>query len=300
MEICDFVLHRPATVAEACEMGLELGPGARFLAGGTEILPDLKQRRDATQHLIDLGRIAGLREIRAEGAHLRIGCLALLSAVAESPDVRRALPSLSRAILTMAALQIRNRATLGGNFCGGVPSADTPPICIAAGAQVKVAGVGGERLLPAEDFFLAPRKTALQPGELLLEVRIPNPPAGSGANYERFSLRRATALAVVGVAAMVSLEKGRIASGRVALGAVAPVPMLARECGRVLAGQAPSEELFERAGAAAAAEARPISDLRGSEEFRRDLVRVLVIRALRSATEAERGGGPAPRTGGKP
>lgn len=283
MEICDFALHRPASLAEACEMGRMLGPGARFLAGGTELLPDLKQRRDVTRHLVDLRSVPGLRDIRLDSSYLHIGCLATLSEVAESSDVHKTLPALSEAILSMAAYQIRNRGTLGGNFCGGVPSADTPPICIAAGAQVRLAGVDGERTLPAEQFFLGPRKTVLDPGELLAEVLIPVQPARSGSSYQRFALRRATALAVVGVAARVALEKGRITQARVAISAVAPVPMLAAECSGILEGQSPVEEVFERAAKAAALASRAISDLRGSAGYRRDLVRVLTLRALREA-----------------
>jgi carbon-monoxide dehydrogenase medium subunit len=284
MEICDFAFHRPATLAEACELGRKHGKDARFLAGGTELLPDLKQHRDTLQHLIDLRQIDGLKEIREDDGGLRIGCLASLTEVAESASVRKICPSLSEAILTMAAVQIRNRGTLGGNFCGAVPSADTPPICIAAKAEVLLAGVDGQRSLPAEDFFVAPRETALRPGELLAEVRIPLAPRASGADYQRFALRQATALAVVGVAARIDLEGKVIREARVALGAVAPVPLLATACGEMMEGKTPSEELFCQAAETAATEARPISDLRGSVEFRRELVQVLTVRALRQAS----------------
>ena len=291
MEICDFAFHQPTTLSEACKLGRKYGPDARFLAGGTELLPDLKQQRDTAQHVIELRLIPSLKEIREEGQLLRIGAAASLSEIAESPAVRSVFPALAEAILTMAAVQIRNRGTLGGNFCGAIPSADTPPICIAGEAKVRLVGADGERIMPAEEFFVAPRETVLQPGELLVEVVIPAQPKNSGASYQRFALRRATALAVAGVAARVDLSDGKICKARVVLGAVAPVPMLAVACGEALVGEAPSEGLFAGAADVAGGEARPITDLRGSMEFRRELVKVLTLRALREA--AARAHGPA-------
>jgi carbon-monoxide dehydrogenase medium subunit len=283
MEICDFVYHRPATRMEACSLGLRLGDNARFLAGGTELLPDLKQHRDTTQHLIDLNGIPGLREIRKEDGYISIGAMATLDAIAESDGVRELFPALAEAILMMAAVQVRNRGTLAGNFCGGVPSADTPPICIAARGEVRIAGSEGERAAGAESFFIAPRRVDLRPGEIMTEIRLPIPPGGAGMRYERFALRRATALAVAGVAACLRMDGPSILDARVVLGAVAPVPMLAVRCMEILIGQAAEEKLFERAADLAAEEARPISDLRGSAEFRRRIVRTLTLRALRSA-----------------
>jgi carbon-monoxide dehydrogenase medium subunit len=288
VEICDFAFHQPSSLAEACELGRRYGRDARVLAGGTELLPDLKQHRDATQHLIALQLIPGLREIARDGERLRIGALASLAEVAESDVVRRFFPALPEAILTMAAVQIRNRGTLGGNFCGGVPSADTAPICLAGGAEVHLVGVDGERRLPSGEFFLGPRKTALEPGELLSAILIPVQPTRSGASYQRFALRRSTALAVVGVAARAVLAGTKIGEARVALGAVAPVPMLATRCAATVIGQEPSDELFTRAGELAADEARPISDLRGSAEFRRELLQALTARALKSAVARAR------------
>jgi carbon-monoxide dehydrogenase medium subunit len=285
MEICDFVYHRPASRIDACSLGLQFGENARFLAGGTELLPDLKQHRDTTQHLIDLGAIPGLDEIRHDGEHLTIGALAPLNAIAGSEAVRSLFPALAEAILMMAAVQIRNRGTLAGNFCGGVPSADTPPICIAARGEVRITGTEGVRSVEAERFFLAPRRVALNPGEIMTEIRIPISPPSVGMRYERFSLRRATALAVVGVAALLRMEGARIVDARIVLGAVAPVPMLAARAMELLAGQAAGEDLFERAAKAAAEEARPITDLRGSAEFRREIVRTLTLRALRTAAQ---------------
>jgi carbon-monoxide dehydrogenase medium subunit len=283
MEICDFVYHRPATPAEACALGLRYGRDARFLAGGTELLPDLKQHRDSTQHLIDLNGLEGLSRIARDGNHLVLGALLTLSEIAESPLVHEHCPALTEAILTMAALQIRNRGTLGGNFCGGVPSADTPPICLAVNAEVRLVAPDDERTVRAEDFFLSPRRVDLRPGEILTEIRIPVARPGSGASYERFALRRATALAVVGAAAWMQIAGREIRETRLALGAVAPVPLLARRAMELLAGRTADEKLLTAAAELAAEEARPITDLRGSAGYRRQLVRVLAFRAMRRA-----------------
>ena len=285
MEIGDLHYHRPATLAEACRLGRELGPGCRFLAGGTEILVDLKHQRDTADHLVSLRDVPELREIRSDEDGLRIGAMVSLAEVAESEAVSREYPALREAVLQMGGAQIRNQATIGGNFCRAVPCADTPPVCIAAGARLRLFGNEGERSLPAEDFFLGPRQTVMQAGEILVDIHLPPMPPDAGASYQRFSTRGGMAVAVASVAALVRKDNERIAAARVVLGAVAPVPFWARECCAALADETPSEELFARAGAIAAAEAQPISDLRGSEAFRRELVAELTVRALRVALD---------------
>lgn len=288
MEICDFAYYRPQSLQEASELVARLGPEARFLAGGTELLADLKQQRDQTPHVISLADVPGLDAIRVEQGDLVIGATARLQQVADSPLVQAHFAPLTETIERMAALQIRHRATIGGNFCGAVPSADTPPICIAAGATVTVGNGQGDRTMPAEAFFRGVRETALEPGELLISITIPVQPDASGARYERFQLRKATALAVVGVAARLVLDGEQIAGARVALGAVAPVPLLASETSEWLVGKPADEPTFTEAGRRAAAEAKPISDLRASAEYRRELVDRLTVRALAEAAKRAR------------
>lgn len=283
MEICDFIYHRPTSLGEACRLGRELGPRARYLAGGTELLADLKQQRDHTPLVISLGAIGELAEIREEDGALWIGAAAKLQDIAESPIVRQRFDALPEAILKMAARQIRHRASIGGNFCGGVPSADAPPICIAGGAELVIASEGGRRKIAAEAFFHGVRRVDLQQGEVLAALRIPAQPPGSGSSYQRFQLRQATALAVAGVAARLVVKGNAIVEARVVLGAVAPVPMVASDTGAWLAGKPATSETFEEAGRLAAAEARPISDLRGSAAYRLSLVEVLTTRALAGA-----------------
>jgi len=284
-----FNYHQPETTAEACSLGIKYGRKSAFLAGGTELLVDLRSGRKQVCHVISLGGLDELKHITKEDDVLRIGALVPLSEIAESETVKTHVPALSDAIETMAGRQIRNLGTMGGNFCCGVPCSDTPPISCAADAEVVLTGPDGSRTVAARDFVLAPRVTVLNPGEILTEIRFPKQPAGSGASFQRFSLRRGSALAVASVAAWIRMEGKVIAEARIYLGSVGPTPLPANEAAGLLVGKNPGDDLYDEAGAKAAAEAQPISDLRGSEQYRRDVVRVLTARALAQAGERAEG-----------
>lgn len=283
-----FTYHRPADLAEACALALRFGADAAYLAGGTELLPDLQRERESAQHLIALEQLGELRGIRKEAGDLRIGALTTVAALAAAPELRAWLPALADAARALGSPAIRSLATIGGNFCRAVPCADLPPVAIVADARLRLVRGGERREVGAEEFFVGPRQTLLAPGEILQEILIPAQPARAGTSYQRFARRRGSALAVAAVAARVVLAGDRIAEARIALGAVAPTPCLAARAAALLFGQAPSADLFALAGAAAADEARPISDLRGSEGFRRELVHVLTRRALEQATARAR------------
>lgn len=296
MQIPALGYRRPTTLLEACQEGARLGEAARYLAGGTDLLIDLKQRRVRLEHVISLAALEELRSIalgevvlaegQAAASVLRIGARATLSEVAASALVREHAPGLAEAIETMAAVQIRNRATIGGNFCASVPCADTPPMCIAYEAALRIATPGGERVVLAESFFRAPRVNVLTAGELLAEILLPlehSADGTRGAAYERFSRRRSMSLAVAAAAVCVQLKDGHVTRARLALTSVAPTPYFAEESSALLVGQEPSAALLAQVAASAAAEALPISDLRGSATYRRDLVQELTTRALSRA-----------------
>jgi len=285
-----FHFHQPTTCTEASALGVQYGRQAAYLAGGTELLVDLRSGRKEVCHVISLGGLSELKNIVVEGDTLRIGALVPLSDIAESPEVADFCPALGEAITTMAGRQIRNRGTMGGNFCCGVPCSDTPPIACAVGAEVVLNGPDGQRVLPAPDFVLAPRVTVLQPGEILTEIRLPRPPKSTGASFQRFALRRGSALAVASTSAWVQLDQETIADARLYLGSVGPTPLAATAAAQVLIGQKPGAQLFTRAGALAAAAAQPISDLRGSEQYRREIIAVLTARALNAACARAAGG----------
>jgi len=291
MELSSLTHHRPRDLQAACALARELGAEARMLAGGTDLLVDLKQRRTLASHVISLGGLPELRTIRVDAAGLHIGALATLTDLSRSEAVLRVAPALASAVLRMAAVQIRNRATIGGNFCASVPCADTPPVCLVYDATLTIAGPEGARTLPVQEFFTGPRRNVLLLGEILTHITIPAPPRGTGVSYQRFSRRRHTSLAVAGSATRITLEGDRVVCARIALASVAPTPRLAPMAAASLQDATLTEARVAEAAAIAASEALPITDLRGSIAFRRDLVEVLTRRALTEAWQAARAQG---------
>lgn len=288
MPVMEFAYHAPTTLAEACALGRQWGAEARYLAGGTELFPDYHRERERAKHLIALERITELHGIAVAGDRLQIGALTTVAEVAASPLVREWLPALATAARSLGSPPIRSRATIGGNFCRAVACADLPPPAVVADAALRIAGPEDMREIEIERFFLGPRMTVLGAGEVLVQLLVPRQPPRSGTSYQRFARRSGSSLAVASVAARITLEGDRIAGARLALGAVAPVPRLAVRAAEVLLGEPPSPELFTLAGVLCAEAALPISDLRGSADFRRELVSVLARRALAEATRRAR------------
>jgi carbon-monoxide dehydrogenase medium subunit len=286
MILPEFDYHRPETIEEACSLLGDLGASARVIAGGTDLLVDLKRGLAQTEHLVTLRGIPELSSIEKDpDGTLRLGPMVTPNEVGYSSIVREAHLALSEAALTMAAYQIRNRATIGGNLVSAVPSADMPPILIAMGARLVLMSPAGRREMPLVDFFEGPRETQLGEAEIVSQIVVPPPPERSGAFYIKHSLRDASALAVVGVAAHVQLEKNVCKSARIVLGAVAPTPIIAKKASAALAGLSNDEETIAGIAKTAAEEAKPISDLRGSADYRREIVRVLTERAVSVAFE---------------
>jgi CO/xanthine dehydrogenase FAD-binding subunit len=283
--IPDFEYYRPTSLADACKLGRELGADAAFIAGGTELLPDYQRERETARHLIALDGLSDLRGISVADGVLKIGALTSIAEIAASSLVRDWVPALADAAAAIGSPQIRSMATIGGNFCRAVPCADMPPAAIAVGARLRIVGPRGERTLDAAQLFSGPRQTVLARGEVLAEVLIPKQPVNSGDSYQRFARRRGSSLAVAAVAARLVLDKGFVTEARIALGAVSPVPLLVTRAATMLQGERASEELFAVASAECADAALPITDLRGSASFRRELVEVLTRRALAEAAQ---------------
>jgi carbon-monoxide dehydrogenase medium subunit len=280
----DIEVHEATTLAEAAAAMQRHAPDVRLLAGGTDLLVDLKTGRVRVGHVVSLGRIAALRGISETDGGLRIGALTTITQLGNSPLVHNGFAPLLDATSQMAAPQIRNVATVGGNIAAAVPCADLPPILIAMNAVAHLWSPNGERDVPLHKFFVGPRRTVLQNGELLAAVVVPRPPPHFGAAYARFALRDGNAIAVAAVAASLLFERGDIVrEARIVLGAVAPLPQLTETAAAELHGRPAGEDAFRQAAAAAKRAAQPISDARGSADFRRDLVEVLAHRALRAA-----------------
>jgi carbon-monoxide dehydrogenase medium subunit len=275
----------PETLDEACDHLDRLGGKARVLAGGTDVLADLKQGNLTAQYLISLSRIAELHKIASRKGSLWIGPMVTPNELADSAKVRKVCPALADAGASMAGVQIRNLASLGGNLCSAVPSADLPPSLMTVEAELLLASKAGQRQVPIREFFLAPRKTALRKDEILAGIMIPALPPGTGSAYEKYQLRAASALAVLGCAARLTVHKGKITKALVCVGAAAPIPLLIEKAGAFLKGKAPSKKNFDQAGLLAEKGVKPITDHRGSETFRRDLARVLTTRSLERAFE---------------
>jgi carbon-monoxide dehydrogenase medium subunit len=280
-----FEYFEPATLAEASSLLARYGARAQPLAGGTDLLVELKEQLRRAECVVNIKRIPGIDRLSFDPqAGLRFGALVTARALEVSAVIREKYPSLLQAVRELGSIQVRNRATIVGNVCRASPSADTLPPLIADGAMVSIHGGQGRRSLPLEDFFTGPGKTVLQPDELVTEIVVPAPAPRTGKVYIKHGRRKAMELATVGVA--VTLTEG--SDVRIVLGAVAPTPIRAKKAEALLRGRTIDGALIERAAQAAVEESRPISNVRASAEYRREMVRVLTRRALMQAMDTIR------------
>jgi len=285
-----FDFATPASVAEAVGL-LTTHPGARLLAGGTDLLVQLRAGRKETDLVVDLKRIPELNALEYDLVRgLTIGAAVPCYRIYRDPTVARAYPALVELASLIGGTQIQGRASLGGNLCNAAPSADSIPLLIALGATCRISGPRGAREVAVEDFCTAPGRNVLQPGELLVSLHLPPPPAHSGARYLRFIPRNEMDIAVAGVGVEVVLDNGKFRSARVALAAVAPTPLFEREAGDALAGQPVNEASIARAADIARASVKPITDMRGTADYRRHICGVLTRRALEAAVQRAREG----------
>jgi CO/xanthine dehydrogenase FAD-binding subunit len=281
-----FELAVPGSVDECLQILAKRGPDTKVVAGGTDLLPQLKNGVLKPGWVVDLSAVAELRTISdAPDGRLRIGASVTARELELDARVRSRFPALAESAAMVGSVQVRNLATLGGNLCNSAPSADMAPPLLALDAEAVIAGPSGQRRVPMASFFLGVRRTVLAPGELLLEIVVPAQGAHSGGNYLRHTPRRELDIAVVGVASQITLAGGKCTAARIALAAVAPVPLRATDAEQALVGQPLTPQQIERAADLASGAARPIDDHRGSIEFRNHLVRVLTRRTLTTALE---------------
>jgi len=284
LNLSNVKLHTPQSLSEALSLMGEL-EGARLVAGGTDLLVDLKEGITQAEDLISLQQITELRGIEIMDARIRIGALATPKEIASNSIIAKHLPALGDAARSMASPQIRSMATIGGNIASAVPSADLPPALMAAGTTVQLICSDSPREVSLTDFFTGPRLTVCGAGEIVTAFFVPVPPPGTGIAYEKFVSREANVLAVASVAARLTLKDSVIVQASIVLGAVAPTPLLADEASALLVDKSPSDDLFARVSNQAAQESRPISDVRGSLWFRTELIPVLTRRALAKALD---------------
>jgi len=282
MSLLDIKLHEPQSIPDALKLlrGLE---ESRVFAGGTDLLVEIKEGTTESKHLISLQKIKELKGITVKNSRIRIGALVTPNELAEHSLIQKNLSALSEAAQSMASFQIRSMATIGGNIVSAVPSADLPPSLIAADASVLLACSEDTREVSLLEFFRGPRLSVCREEEILTEIVIPIPKDNTGISYQKVMLRKANALAVASVAAKIKKKKKKIEEASVVLGAVAPTPLLALEASRSLLGKVPSDSLFQKAALIAQDESSPITDIRGSVWYRKQILEVLTQRALKEA-----------------
>ncbi len=283
-----FDYQAPKSLREACALLEEFGAKAKLLAGGTDLLVNLKKKVLAPQQVVSLNKIKGLNEIiPKKGKGISIGPLVTASVLAESELVQEHLTVLAQGAGRLGSPLIRNRATLGGNIVTARPASDLAPPLMVLGAQLILKNKDGERELEVEKFFKGPGKTSIKPKEILSQIYIPSCEGPCGSAYLKLGSRKALEISLVNVAAFLELgPEGSIRQARIALGAVGPTPLRAKSAEKILKGEKPvgsGDSLFLEAARAAARDGKPIDDHRGSAEYRRALIEILTVRTLMSA-----------------
>ncbi len=287
----DFDYEAPTSLADVVSLLSRHNGSARPLAGGTDLIDHVRTGRLAPDVIVDIKKIPELNPLQADSNGLRLGAAVPCWKIMADPTIRSHYQALVDSCGIIGGVQIQNRASVGGNLCNSGPAADSIPSLIALSAVCVISGPSGSREVPVEQFCTAPGKNVLQPGELLVELRMPAPPAHSGSHYRRFIPRNEMDIAVVGVGASVSLDDSgeQITAARVGLGAVAPTPLLAAKVGEALIGSPATDETLQKAAAIARETISPIDDMRGTREFRLHVTGVLVERVVREAILRARG-----------
>lgn len=276
--------HRPKDLAAALTMIQAFKDTGKIIAGGTDLLPAFRRGTAASgfDHLVDVGSVNELNYIKKEEDEIRIGALTRLAAIEESELVRKYAPCLVEAVGQMGSLQIRHQGTIGGNLCNASPAADTAPPLLILGAKVLLKSEGRQRVVFLDRFFWGPGKTILDPGELMTEIQIPIPEAEGRFGHAKLGRRNAFTLSIVSVAVWAKVEKDIFQGIRIALGAVAPVPLRAWQTEEFLIGKQAIAENIHAGMERIIREIQPISDVRASADYRRDMSSVLTKRALLS------------------
>lgn len=278
-----FEYLEPTTLVDAAKILTEHAGKCEILAGGTDLLVELKNREKRPEYVVNIKRIAGLDSIDCSKDGLVFGSLATARQLEHDPNVRELYPMVAETAGIIGSDQVRTTATIAGNICTALPSAEMGPPLLVLDANITIAGMGGVRTVPVTQFFTGPRQTVVGDGDIVTAIGIAAVPENTGMVYVRHSPRQAMDLAVVGVAAYLTIEDDTVKDVRIALGAVAPTPIRATDAEKSLLGRPASLENIQEAADLAAAAAKPISDMRASADYRRDMVGVLTRRMLLEA-----------------
>jgi carbon-monoxide dehydrogenase medium subunit len=289
MSIGKFDYFAPESLEEAFDLLKQHGESARVVAGGTDLMVKMRLGAISPKVLVSIKKIPGLDTLTVDPEKgLTIGATALLADVAAHPEIRALYPAIAAAASDTANVQVRNMGTVVGNLCNASPSADNAPTLLVMGATVHIAGASGERTLPLDQFFKGPGRTALASDEIVTAVSVPPVPEKTGVMFLSFSGRGKLDCSTVGIGALVTMEGDTCKSAKIAIGACAPIPMLAPETEKMLAGGTVDEGLLRSASQKAAKETSPIDDLRASAAYRLRMVEVLAYRVLTEACRIAR------------
>ncbi|MGQ0637485.1 MAG: FAD binding domain-containing protein [Planctomycetaceae bacterium] len=288
----DFDYEAPTTVVDAVRVLSRHNGAARPLAGGTDLIDQIRTGRHKPDLVVDLKKIPELNVLELSAAGLRLGAAVPCYRIYQHAEISSRYAALADSTRIIGGIQIQSRASVGGNLCNAGPAADSTPSLIALSVIAVIAGPSGRREVPVESFCTAPGKNVLGAGEFLVELKFPARPPHSGSHYRRFIPRNEMDIAVVGVAASVVLDATgeKILSARIGVGAVAPTPLYVKEAGDLLAGKPVTDESLEKAAQAARGAARPIDDMRGTKKFRQHVTGVLTRRVLDEAIRRARNG----------
>lgn len=287
MYLPEFNYHQPSSLKDA--LAILSGSGnAALMAGGTDLLVEMKKGLRRHSDLVSLVRIPELRDIRTDEHNIYVGSGVTHNTIIANDSIGEILPVLVEAVSKIGSEQVRNIGTIGGNLCTAASCCDTAPVLLSLDASVEIMNHEGVRTIPLKDFFVFNKKTVLVKGDILTKIIIPRPAAGTGAAYEKFGLREAGAIAVVSVAVFIELKEHVVANASVVIGAVAPTPRISGNASAALLGKDISElldnpVLIEAAGNAAVTDSIPIDDIRGGAQYRRDVLKVLTVRAAKTA-----------------
>ncbi len=283
-----FEYLEPESIDEALTMLSRHKGKARIIAGGTDLMLQMRYKAIKPEYVVDITRIPGLHYVAFDNNRgLKIGPSTTIRDLETSAELREKYPIIAQAAGQLGSVAIRNVATVGGNLCNALPSAETSQVLVALSSEAKIVGPGGERRVPLEDFFTGVGKTVLQPDDLLLEIVVPGLAPGASGTYIKHSPRGPIDLAIVNITVLLTMAPGQeiCEDAKIVLGAVAPTPLRARNAENVLKGRKIDEAIIEQAAQAASDEASPRrGSIRGSFEYKKEMVRVLTARAMREIT----------------
>jgi carbon-monoxide dehydrogenase medium subunit len=273
-----------SSIEEVVSILTEYDGIAKVLAGGTDLLLQIRNKLIKPKYLVDIEKVPRLKYIKYDGSkNFLIGALTSIRDLEKSTELKNKCSIIPQAASQLGSVAIRNMATIGGNLCNAAPSAETSPALIGLGAKIKIIGPEGERIIPLEDFFVGPGKTALKVGEVLVEIQVPVLKPNTKGIYYKHAIRGSIDSSIVGVAAILTMERNVCRDAMVVLGAVASTAIRAKRAEKFLIGQKINEALVDEAAKTAAREAKPITDVRATAEYRREMVKVFVKRAVLEA-----------------